>query len=285
MGPMDKNLGVRHFTDYRAFMVHFVQQKKAENPHWSLGLWARQMGLGSTATISKVVSGQRFPGPKMIDQLISHFKFGFQEAQYFRDLIQFSKIKDDPKLAAALLDKIRQDPVTRCSKTLTFDELRSVSSWYALALREIIRTQRFFDDPKWIENLFRFPVNSSEIENCLDLMLEAGLIEKTLMGEFAVTSQLVISENDVASELIKQYHEGVLDLAKSALRQIDVNEREFQAMTLMIRDQNIEKAKVLIREFREKFATLLEEVPGEKLYQFQIQFFPITHDLAEKHNV
>lgn len=84
------------------------------------------------------------------------------------------------------------------------------------------------------------------------------------------------TSNDVASEAIKRYHEQMLEHARESVRSADVDERELTASCLVMRVSNLSQAKVMIREFRSKFARTFEEDGGDAVYQIQIQLFPIT---------
>jgi hypothetical protein len=74
----------------------------------------------------------------------------------------------------------------------------------------------------------------------------------------------------------------MLDRAKEALRAQDVLEREFLGCCMVIRPENVSRAKELIREFKDRFEELLEEDEGSQIYQLQIQFFGLTQEISSK---
>ncbi len=43
------------------------------------------------------------------------------------------------------------------------------------------------------------------------------------------------------------------------------------------------KAKELIRDFKKKFEKLMEEETGDRVYQIQIQLFPLTKTSTKDH--
>ena len=90
----DKNskLSVFDFSDYRSYLRAFVAIRKRKNASWTLGSWARTLGLKATASISKVVAGSREPGLMMTEKLIEYFEFDPKEAEYFRELVRRAKM-------------------------------------------------------------------------------------------------------------------------------------------------------------------------------------------------
>ena len=68
----------------------------------------------------------------------------------------------------------------------------------------------------------------------------------------------------------------MLEHAKAAVRRFSVEEREITSTTLVMSSKQIGIAKELIREFKQKFEQLLEDESGDRVYQIQIQLFPLT---------
>lgn len=273
---------VKHFTDYRSYLIAHIQNKKKIQPKWTLGRWAQQLDLRSTSSISKVISGERLPGRRLTESLISYFEFSSSESEYFKDLIRFHKVKADPRLALALLEKIGKENPNTTSKILNNETFIILSKWYGLALREMIQTNYFVADPKWLSKIFHFKVKASEISQCLKDLIHCRLIQLNAKGEYEVTCQRVVTENEISQEAIKNYHENSMDIAKQAVRLFAVENREFQASTFIMSSQNMKEAKNLIREFRSRFCKLLEETSGNQLFQIQIQFFPLTQELNKR---
>lgn len=99
-------LSIKKFTSYKAYLNHYVELKKQQTPTFSLGSWAKHMGLKDTSSIGKVINGQREAGPQIADKLINYFSFSPSEEKYFRNLIKLSKLKNNPELSTALLEKM-----------------------------------------------------------------------------------------------------------------------------------------------------------------------------------
>ena len=267
-----------HYLDYRAFLADHAGEQRRKNPHWSFGVWAKKMGLSNTATLTRVLQGDRHPGPQLVDGFVKYFRFSAKDAEHFRDLVRLSKTQKDPKLATLLLEKMGRRFANGKVRTVDEQTFQTISRWYCLPIREMVRQRSFKNDCQWIANRFLFHVDAKETEEALFNLKSLGLVDAD-----PVTHTLKIAEgrlntgDDIANEAVKRHHEEMLDNAKKALRTVDVAEREITAQTLSFSSQNLSKAKQLIREFQDKFSELMEDsLEGDRVFQMQIQFFPLT---------
>jgi uncharacterized protein (TIGR02147 family) len=83
--------------------------------------------------------------------------------------------------------------------------------------------------------------------------------------------------SDVASEGLKRYHEGVVDVLRDAIRNVPVTEREISGVTLAIKEASLPAAKTLIREFQRKLVALCEATTdADRVYHLEVGFVPLT---------
>ena len=273
---MKNEISIRQFTDYRTFLIAHSQDMKRIRPEWSYGSWAKRLGLKATSSITKILHGEREPGDQITEQLVSYFQFDERDATYFRDLVRLNKIRKDPRLSLLLLEKMSKENPQVAYRFLDDKTFSVISNWYYLPLRELIGSPQFIEDAEWIVKQFRFKLTAREVTQAIETMLELNLIQRKEDGRLSLAAGRISTNNDVASEGIKRYHEQMLDHAKLALRNTEVAEREFTASSLSLRIESLEKAKEVIRDFRRHFADLIEETEGDTVYQLQIQLFPLT---------
>ena len=273
---MKNEISIRQFTDYRTFLIAHAQDMKRIRPEWSYGSWAKRLGLKATSSITKIIHGEREPGEQITEQLVTYFQFDERDATYFRDLVRLNKIRKDPRLSLLLLEKMSKENPQVAYRFLDDKTFSVISNWYYLPLRELIGNPHFVEDAEWIVKQFRFKLTAREVSQAIDTMLELNLIQRKDDGKLTLAEGRISTNNDVASEGIKRYHEQMLDHAKLSLRNTEVAEREFTASSLSLRIETLEKAKEVIRDFRRHFADLIEETAGDTVYQLQIQLFPLT---------
>lgn len=273
---LDSKLNVKNFGDYRVFLKSHFELKKEQNAQWSYGAWAKRLGLQATSSLTKIMTGDREPGPEITSKLVQFLNFDSNEKQYFCDLIRLSKIKDDPRLKMMLMEKMGREHPDAHLHVIDDRSSDIISNWFCLTIREMVKLHDFLEDPKWIQARLMFDVSLDQIKKALEDLLHQGLLKRNKEGKLVVSSGLLRTTNDIASEAIKQYHEQMLDNAKSALRKVSVEEREFTAEMMTIDKNKLPEIKEFIREFKAKFVRVFEEQKGSETYQFQVQFFPLT---------
>jgi uncharacterized protein (TIGR02147 family) len=249
---------------------------KKQKKSWSYGVWSRSLGLKATSSLTKILNGEREPGPEITEKMIRYFGFKEKQAQYFRDLVQLEKIKTNPRLSVLFMEKMDKEHPDSRIRILDNKSFLVISNWYYLALREFCRLQNFKEDPEWISQNFLFKITAREVNQAIKTLLEMKLLTRDKKNILRLSEGILDTSNDIASEGIKRYHEQMLENAKSALAQISVDEREITSTTLLMSSGNIAKAKDLIRDFKKKFEKLMEEETGDQVFQFQMQLFPLT---------
>jgi len=285
LGSLSMNTAVpiHQLTDYRSFLIAHAEDKKNLNPHWTYGSWAQQLGLKTTSSITKIIKGEREPGSEVTQKLISYFKFNSGQAQYFEDLVRLHKIKKDPRLSVLLMEKMAKDHPNGSIRILDNKTFSIISHWYYLTIREMVRLDQFFEDPKWISKKLHFKVAPKDIKYATKVLLEVGLLKRDKNGALNISQEgRIKTSDDIASEAIKRYHEQMLENAKHVLRNTDVNKREYSSATLALKTSNLSQAKEFVREFKNKFSKTFEEEKGDSVYQIQIQLFPLTKNEGKK---
>ncbi|MGZ3796230.1 MAG: DUF4423 domain-containing protein [Pseudobdellovibrionaceae bacterium] len=270
------NLNINQFTDYRSFLLAHVQDMKSTKKNWSCGVWTQTLGLKTTSSITKILNGERDPGPQITERLIHYFRFDTKQAQYFRDLIKLQKIKHDPRLSVLLMEKMGKNHPDAKLRIIDDKSFQVISNWYYLAVRELCRMRNFKEDPEWIAEEFLFKVTARETASAIKTLLALGLLVRNAKGHLCLAEGRLNTANDISNEAIKRYHEQMLENAKRALRTVPPNEREITSTTLVMSSSNMEKAKELIRDFKNNFEKLMEEDSGDRVFQIQIQLFPLT---------
>ncbi len=279
---MKSTTSIYKFSDYRTFLLAHAQDMKQKKSQWSYGLWARELGLKSTSSITKIIQGDREPGAQIEAELAKYFQFDEKQMNYFRDLVQLQKMSRNPRLSALLMEKIDKDFSDPSLRTLDSKIFATISNWYYLSLRELCRLKSFQEDPKWISEKFLYKVTPTDIKQALNVLIDLGLLTRKTNGQLTLSEGRINTSNDISNEAIKRYHEQMLDLAKTAIRDISVEQREMSSVTLLMSSQKMSLAKEMIREFKQKFERLMEEDSGDQIYQMQIQLFPITKQINLK---
>ncbi len=89
---------ILEYTNATTYLNSYSEYKKTEKLQWSKGAWAKHLGLKGTASLTMVLNGDRKPGSEMVEKFVHYFKFNKKEAQFFKYLVEYDKLKEnDPK--------------------------------------------------------------------------------------------------------------------------------------------------------------------------------------------
>ena len=274
------SVDIQKFADYRTFLLAYLQDRKMQNPKWSLGRWAQQMGLKSTSSISKILAGERAPGSDITEKLVRYLDLKTKDAEYFRSLVQLDKIRSDPKLSVLLMEKVAsQNGKSAISQVLDPDTFTVISNWYHFAIRELTRFKSFQAEPKWIVNRLLNKITEREAQSAVDKLLKLGLLKKNPKNnKLEIAEGSLHTTHDIASQAIQRSHKQLLQYASEVLDTEPVETREYSASSIAINKNDIQEAKKFLRNMRTKFVERFESNNPDTIYQLQFQLFPLAKD-------
>lgn len=268
-------------TDFRQFLATYAEEKRKNHPGWSYAVWAKHLGLKSTSSITKVINGQREPGSDLVDKLVKYFRFNREQEEQFRKLVLISKKNIDPKLRSSLMET---DPnkLTKVfdGKLIELFEFRLIANWWNLALREILKVKGLVHKSDQLMRLFKDKIEANQVKESLSLLERLGLIRKSPQLQYEVPHRSVMTHSEIPSEAIQNYHLQMLEQAKHRIADTQVNERHFEGLVLLLSEDKIPEAKVMLQKFLDEFDEKFGQSPKpDYLYQIQLQFFPLTKKL------
>lgn len=267
------------FDDYRRFLAAYFEQAKKRNPAWSYRAWAKTAGLKSNTSLIKVIQGQRHAGADILRKLENYFQLRDQELEYFRALVGFSKSEKNPEQKLFWGYRINQLARRKKFRILDDSAVSALSSWYALAIRDLMSLKDFVADPAWISKRFLFPLTPQQVTDAILALSRLKLIRRDeLTGEWKPEREDPNTLDDVPSEALKKHHEAVLENAKLALRSVPPKDRQISGTVMPMRASQIDEVKKMVRQFEEdlerKFA--VTDGTGDVLYQLEVALFPLT---------
>ena len=288
MTPEQTKPNIYEFTDYRSFLVEFVNLKRKQQPHWTLGQWARSLDLSATTSITMVLNGQRNPGERLTNSLIRYFKFAPEENTYFLNLVELSKASGQGHLKSILQQEILNLAQRKIPTPLDPQLFRLISNWYFVVIRQIARIGKLSSNYEELQEKLLFPVSKIDLKEAISTLLKVGLLKMGPSNEYFIVDEQITTESDVARESHKTFHEQMINLAKTSIRTTPVLEREITGLTLPIAKKDLPKAKELIKKFIDDFDTLIEDTKGDSIYQLNLQLFPVaelkTKDIPNESN-
>lgn len=267
------------FADYREYLkvaggFYLTRRKRPI----TLDKWAEKLGYRSPRSIAMVLKGQRQPSSEMIFKISKEFDLNKDEQRYFELLVMLErkrKIGNGVQEVFVELEKINPnipDQVAIDSKTFSY-----IAEWYHLVIKQLVGTPRFREDANWIRQRLRQKVTIEEVLKAKDTMLKLQILERDpKIRSLKVSGRSLITGEDVPAAANRLHHKEMMDRAKEALEEQEVDNREFTSVTIQFDPSKLSEAKSTIRKFRDQFHKKFYSNNGEGVFQFNLQFFEHT---------
>jgi uncharacterized protein (TIGR02147 family) len=277
---------IHSIPDFREFLKLYAESAKKRRPNWSYGAWAKSLGLKSASSITKVVHGQRQPGPDLVDRLIRYFKFYGKEEEHFRNLILLARSGKNAHIQKMILRESEAVTAKKFeSRMIEICQFHLLSDWWHYSVRELLKLKKFDRNPRAIAKLFRRALSPNQIRESFSILERLSLIRRNAKLEFEVVDATVSTPSGIRNEALQKYHSQMLGIAQDRIRDVPPDRRHFHGFTFLLHEKNLPKAKMLIQEFVERFDQLLDPTDATALYQMQVQLFPLTEDFKKSHEV
>jgi uncharacterized protein (TIGR02147 family) len=272
--PTRSPVDVFRYLDYRRFLadVYIAQKERG----LSYRAFSRRAALGAPNYLKLVIDGKRNLTTSMALRFAHAAGLSGEGADYFVELVAFcqaSKSADKQKHHQRLLAFRRY----REAHKLENAHAEYHSAWYLPAIRELVSSRDFRDDPKWIAHKLWPAIKPSEAKQALMILLKLGLLERDDQGQLHQTNAIVTTGPETRGVHIASYH---AEMTKRAIASIDLvpsAQRDLSALTLCVSKSGLERMKQRIQALRRELLALSESDDGRsEVVQINFQIFPLT---------
>ena len=131
----------------------------------------------------------------------------------------------------------------------------------------------------WIQRRLIFSSSKERINSAIERLVSLDILRETPEGRLIRVDHFIQSKSDVVDRALQEYHKALSDLAKTAVEEQPVLEREFQGMSLNFDKRRLPEAKKAIRNFVAQFTAEFDRSTGEmsEVYHLNTQFFAVTN--------
>ena len=267
-------IDVFRYLDYRAFLSDHYRARKARG--FSYRRFSAAAGVSSPNYLKLVMEGQRNLTPAMAERFASACRLDGEAADYFVELVRFNQAREDSERNAAY-QRLAGFQRYRRAQKLELAHAAYCANWYMPAIRELIASPDFVEDPAWIAERLLPPITARQAARALKLLLELGLVRRGEGGCLEQTNVVVSTGAQTTSLHIGNYHRGMLERAADAIEQIPAERRDVSSLTLRVRESSLADLKTRLARFRRELLDFEEgEAEGDQVVQINLQLFPLT---------
>jgi uncharacterized protein (TIGR02147 family) len=265
------------YLDYRRFLADWLRAKQATSPAFSHRVFARRAGYRNPSLLGLIIRGKRNLSEGRLPGFARTLGLDADGRAYLQMLVRLDRAKTDDernRLVAELTARRR----FQGARHLEDEGFRYISHWYYPAIRELAGRADFQLDAHWVAGRLRPRITPAKAAKALDDLMEMGMLEATPDGGARQTESNVVTAHEVQGLAVRNYHKGMLELARRALDQVASEERHFGAVTVLAPSSLVPELKREIGAFQERIMELCDgsREEGEVVLQLDLQLFPLS---------
>lgn len=276
---------VTDYTDFRAYLSDWIEERKSQGLPGSNRWFAMKMGINSTSWLTSVLKGIKGLSKTTANKLSEILKHSPIETRYFEALVSFNQahaIEERNKFYRELnaLQKLKD------VRTVKPNQYDFYSAWHHSAVRSLVGMHRFFASDKEYERLAAMAVPAitpSQARKSLELLLNLGFIKTNSEGVYELTSSAITSGEDIRSLGIANFQQETMRLAQEAMDRFPKEARYMGTATVGVSVQSFARIKQVLIDASDKIAEIANaDADADRVYQVNLQAFPMSRPPVKK---
>jgi uncharacterized protein (TIGR02147 family) len=271
-------IDVFKYLDYRAFLADYYKAKKRRG--FSYRAFSRAAGLGAPNYLKLVIAGQRNLTAPMAQRFALACGLHGESAEYFEQLVDFNQARTSEQRNSSY-ERLTAFRRYRQAQKLEVAQAEYHSTWYLPAIRELVRSRGFDEDPEWVADALLPAIKPGEAKQALDMLLELGLLERDSHGRLRQRSAVVSTGPETRGMNIANYHAEMMRRATAAMELVRAPERDISSLTMCLGPKGLLRLKQRIQDFRRELIALAEaDAESSQVVQLNFQLFPLSKPTA-----
>ena len=271
---------VFRYLDYRKYLEDFYRTKKKQRG-FSFRAFSRSAGLGAPNYLQLVIAGRRNLTTAMAARFAAACGLAGEAADYFVHLVEFNQARSAERRAAAYERLTGFDRYRRAHRLeVAHDEYHS--KWFLPAIRELVISAAFREDPEWIAAQLWPAIKPAEAKHALETLMGLGLLRRDPHGRLRQENAVVSTGAQTRGMHIVNYHAEMMRRATASMELVPAASRDISSLTFCLPPAAIAQLKQRIAEFRRELIALAEsQADRTQVVQLNFQLFPLSRPEAE----
>lgn len=277
---------VYDFMDYRLFLKSFFDFRRklsaGDLRPYNYQMFSAAANIRSPNYLKMIIEGKRNLSEDMISKFSKAMGLVKDQADDFRLLVEYGQASD-PAERNLLLKKLSEHRVRTKIKSGEIDKKiwNKIPNWTGWVLYAMTDQEGVRFDSTSLKKLLRNKASENEIDQAIEGLIQAGyLIRNSETGEIKKSTQTVDSGEEIPVALVRKLQTQLMYLGLESLYQDAPTDREFGTLTLALTKSEFEEIKFKLRQLRKNLhkdnAIHRTKEKGERVYQLNIQLFPVT---------
>lgn len=268
------------YTNFRRYLADWHAWAQERNPDLNKSEVSRQLGLPRTRSFFTDVLAGRKLTPTFVDRMVGLLGIDREEARYFRILVRYNQADtpEDRELAFDQLVGLSQVARTE----LDLDSYKYYRHWYTGAIRALVATGDYPDDPKSISHALKPTVTPGQAKEAIATLLELGLVERDAQGFLRQTTKMLATPEQSREELVKQLQIQQMQVVQTSLMSGDDPDRRVFTNTVAISTESAQLVLERVESFRRALRAIVQQdqAPQERVLQISLSLIPLLKKVS-----
>ena len=261
-------------TEAHEILKLYFERKKLTNPSYSMRALARDLNV-SPAYVSTILSGKK----KVAESRLKDFIKVLDLDDIATLQLKHALYPEDKKTNHVNKEQLNSDDIDFFNKYKPLDKKKYdiLNDWYNIAIMDLTTCKDFINDPAWIAN--KLKISQLEVEIAIENLKRLGLLDY-VDGKLQKLEIKLRFPTKVSQTVIRKFHKQMIkkayDELDSKIDDADFSNRLISGTTFALNPEKIDLLKQKIQNALYEVASMASEGPCESVYQFNIQFFPLS---------
>ncbi len=280
--PASPPVSVYRYLDARQFLRDAYTAEKLRNRAFSQRFIAMALKAGSSSFFQDILSGKSALTPARTLGFARLFKLSKPETEYFESLALYTQAVTDEEKKHAM-EKLKAANPFRNHAFVEVLQMEYFSNWRHAAVRELLAIHEFRGDYAALGGLVSPPLSAHEAQESVELLHRLRLIRKTAHGGYERADKVLVTRRDANPNLVRPALIDHLELARRALDRFAPEKRPFSLLTLSVSEGSFRQIHERLRAVRQEiFDIVTQDNEVDRLYQLNIQFFPLSEPVLRR---
>lgn len=267
---------IYEFLDFRSFLRAWFESEKARRPRFSKATVSRSLGLPNSRNYFSDVLCGRALSETFQERLIRVLALDRDQARYFRALVEWEQatLPERRESALQIIAEFRRPAGT----VLAAHQMEYFRHWRHGAVRALLDTDDFGDEPGRIGRQLRPRLTSAEARESLRLLERLGLIARNDRGIWKPTDRSISAPEGREDAFVLDLQIQQFDLARQRILSKDGHPRLVATNVVSISSAGYLRLLERIDKFRAEIRRLVldDEDPIDRACQIVIAAVPIS---------
>jgi len=267
---------ISEYTDYRAYMHDWLEDRRAAILPVSNRWFARKMGVNSSSWLTSLLQGKKNLSKDSANRISSIMKHDQYETRFFETLVFFNQARtiDERNQYYRDLTALKKN---RHIRKVVPGQYEFYAEWYHSAIRSIIGMHGFDGDFKGLALMILPRITPAQAKKSVKLLEKLNLIQRDEKGNYTLTSSAITSGEEVRSLAVANFQQETMRLAQEAFDRYKYPERDISTITIGVSEESYGKVRQVLAEARKKIIEIANsDESAERVYQVNIQTFPLS---------